>query len=128
MISTLVGCGTLGVRPEGRAWAEVMPTIAHELMLDSRTVVIFDVRPAEEFAGPLGHIDRAVSIPLGLLSERLQEFLPYRNTTVIVYGDAQNETVEAVETLADAGFRNLVLIRGGIRHWIERGYKTVGAS
>lgn len=119
------GCSTVGVSREEQPYAMVEPTIAYEIILDNKQIVVLDIRPVDEFYGELGHIAGALSVPIERIDERLGEIMPYRSQTVLVYGDAQEEVQHALDTLAAAGFRNLVLIRGGIRRWIDRGYKTV---
>jgi rhodanese-related sulfurtransferase len=34
----------------------------------------------------------------------------------------------AAQLLSVAGFRNVVHVNGGIKEWIERGYRTVNAQ
>ncbi|MBW3670678.1 MAG: rhodanese-like domain-containing protein [Acidobacteria bacterium] len=118
-------CTTVGVNYEEQPYAIVEPTIAYEMILDNKQIVVLDIRPVEEFYGQLGHIAGALSVPIQKIDSRIGEIMPYRSQTVLVYGDAQEEVVQAIETLNAAGFRNLVLIRGGIRRWIDLGYKTV---
>lgn len=125
MILAIAGCTTVGVNSDERPFAIVEPTIAYEMMLDNKQIVVLDIRPVEEFYGELGHIGGALSVPIDRMDDRIGEILPYRSQTVLLYGDAQEEVTRAIDTLADAGFRNLVLIRGGIRRWIDLGYKTV---
>ena len=122
------GCGTVGVITEDRAWAVVHPPIAHQMLLDTPGITIFDFRSESEFHGSLGHIEGAVSIPFDTIATRLAELEGYRRQTIIVYGDVESDTLQALRELAEAGFRNLVLIRGGVRNWIELGYKTVSSS
>lgn len=125
LLIVLAGCSTVGVRYEEHPYAAVEPTIAYEIILDNKQIVVLDIRPVDEFYGELGHIAGALSVPIDAIDRRLGEIMPYRSQTVIVYGDTQEEVQRALQTLDDAGFRNLVLIRGGIRRWIDRGYKTV---
>lgn len=118
-------CKTVGVSRETGGFAEVRPQVAHEMILDSRQVVVFDTRPATDFDGPLGHIAGAVSVPFDNIETSLPALLPYQLQTVIVYGDSDEESVRAAKIFVAAGFRNVVRIAGGIRRWIDLGYKTV---
>ncbi|HUO85278.1 MAG TPA: rhodanese-like domain-containing protein [Thermoanaerobaculia bacterium] len=121
------GCSTVGVEND-RGFALVEPTVANEMILDNTRIVVLDLRPADEFYGPLGHVAGAISVPLGSIESRLGEILPYRSETVIVYADTLETGERGARLLTAAGFRNIVLIRGGIRRWIELGYKTVRAQ
>ncbi len=127
LLLALTGCGTVGVQNR-RPFAEVEPTIANEMILDNKRIVVLDLRTPEDFYGPLGHIAGAISTPLENIDSRLPEILPYRTETVIVYADTVEIGVDGATLLANAGFRNIVLVSGGIRRWIELGYKTVSSQ
>lgn len=124
---TVAGCKTVGVSMTAGGYAEVSPTVANEMMLDSRQVVIFDVRPDAIYRGPKGYIAGAVSVPIDSIERQLPELLPYQDDTVLVYGDNDTDGAVAAKILTVAGFRNVVHIAGGLDAWIERGYRTVSA-
>lgn len=121
----LAACKTVGVSTTAGGYAEVAPTIANEMILDSRQVVILDIRSPEAFRGTDGHIAGALNAPFDTIERQLPELLPYQNQTVLVYGEGPNDGAVAAKLLSLAGFRNVVHIDGGLRAWIERGYRTV---
>lgn len=125
LLATALGCQTIGVSRRPGGFAEVKPTIAHELILDSQQVVVIDFRPVEEYWGALGHIGGALTVPLETIDKRLPELLPYRDTTILVYGDTDEESTRGARILAAAGLENVVRIEGGIRAWISYGYPVV---
>ena len=127
LVMLTAGCKTVGVSMTPGGYAEVAPTIANEMILDSRQVMILDVRPASEYRGPEGHIAGALSAPMDTIERQLPELLPYQNQTVLIYGDGDADGAVAARLLIVAGFRNVVHISGGLRGWIERGYRTVNA-
>ena len=124
----LSSCKTVGVSTTPGGYAEVSPTIANEMILDSRSVVIIDVRSAATYRGPDGYIAGALSVPFDTIERQLPELLPDQNQTVLVYGDGDSDGALAAKLLQVAGFRNVVHISGGIKSWIERGYRTVNAQ
>lgn len=124
----LASCKTVGVSMTPGGYAEVSPTIANEMILDSRQVVILDVRPAGEYRGTEGHIAGALNAPMDTIERQLPELLPYQNQTVLIYGDGDSDGAVAARLLIVAGFRNVVHISGGLRGWIEHGYRTVNAQ
>lgn len=125
LVTLAFGCQTVGVSRRPGGFAEVKPTIAHEMILDSQQVVVIDLRPVEEYWGALGHIAGALTVPLQSIEKRLPELLPYRDTTILVYGDTDEESIRGARILAAAGLENVVRIKGGIRRWIGHGYPTV---
>ena len=127
VVLVLASCKTVGVSMTSGGYAEVSPTIANEMMLDSRQVVLLDVRPASEYRGTEGHIAGALSAPFDTIERQLPELLPYQNQTVLIYGDTDADGAVAARLLIVAGFRNVVHISGGLRGWIEHGYRTVNA-
>ncbi len=123
-----VSCrSTVGVSRTPGGYAEVAPTVADEMIIDSNQIVVIDVRPSEEFNGPHGHIAGALNAPMDTIERQLPELLPYTNETVLVYGDTSTDGALAAKLLTVAGFRNVVHIEGGLQGWIERGYHTVNA-
>lgn len=118
---------TVGVSRTAGGFAEVSPTVANEMIIDSTQVVVLDVRSAEAYLGPDGHIAGALSAPFATIERQLPELLPYQNQTVLVYGENSTDGAVAAKLLTVAGFRNVVHVDGGIRAWIERGYRTVNA-
>ena len=124
----LLTCRTVGVSRTEGGFAEIAPTVAAEMILDTNQVVLIDVRPEADFRGPEGHIAGALSAPFETIESQLPELLPYQNNTVLVYGDNSTDGALAAKLLTVAGFRNVVHIDGGIKGWIERGYRTVNAQ
>jgi rhodanese-related sulfurtransferase len=118
---------TVGVSRVMGGYAEVAPTVANEMIIDSNQIVVIDVRTPEAFNGPQGHIAGALNAPFETIESQLPELLPYTNQTVLVYGDTSTDGAVAAKLLTVAGFRNVVHIGGGIQRWVERGYPTVNA-
>ena len=123
-----MACKTVGVSTTAGGYAEVTPQIANEMILDTRQVVILDIRPAAEYRGPSGHIAGAISAPFESIEKQLPELLPYNNQTVVVYGANAADGELAARLLSVAGFRAIVHIAGGLENWIALGYRTVNAQ
>jgi rhodanese-related sulfurtransferase len=128
MLVIFAACKTVGVSTTAGGYAEVSPTIANEMILDTRQVVILDTRPAEQYRGPSGHIAGAINAPFDTIEKQLPELLPYQNDTVLVYGGNSTDGALAARLLSLAGFRNVVHVSGGLEAWISRGYRTVNAQ
>jgi rhodanese-related sulfurtransferase len=123
----VVSCKTVGVSTTAGGYAEISPTIANEMILDTRQVVILDIRPPDAYRGDQGHIAGAISAPFDTIEKQLPELLPYQNSTVLVYGANATDGALAARLLTLAGFHNVVHIAGGLEGWIAHGYRTVNA-
>ena len=123
----LSSCRTVGVSRTPAGYAEVSPTVAAEMILDSNQVVVLDVRTPAQYRGTEGHIGGALNAPFDTIERQLPELLPYQNQTVLVYGETSNDGAIAAKLLTVAGFRNVVHISGGLQGWIERGYRVVNS-
>ena len=124
----LLACrSTVGVSRVMGGYAEVAPTVANEMIIDSNQIVVIDIRPIEAFNGPQGHIAGALNAPFETIERQLPELLPYTKETVLVYGDTSTDGAIAAKLLTVAGFRNVVHIGGGLQRWIEHGYPTVNS-
>lgn len=128
LCAMLCACRTVGVSRTEGGFAEIAPTVAAEMILDTNQVVVFDVRPEADFRGPEGHIAGSLNAPLDSIERQLPELLPYQNQTVLVYGETSTDGALAAKLLTISGFRNVVHVDGGIKGWIERGYRTVNAQ
>ncbi|AEJ38335.1 SirA family protein [Sulfobacillus acidophilus TPY] len=84
-----------------------------EALARSGQAVIVDVREASEYRA--GHIPRAKHISLGQLVHRLKE-VP-KDKTVVVVCRSGSRSSKAAELLAEAGFRNVFNMSGGMQKW-----------
>lgn len=87
--------------------------------LGSSNVVVIDVRNPDEFSGPAGHIKNAINVPLPSLTQRVHELAAYRKRKVVVVCLSDQRSTQAIHTLREAGFEDLVVLRGGMKEWAE---------
>ena len=70
----LAGCILIQRPREGEViYRQANPAVVFAMLRDSPEMFILDLRTPEEFSGPLGHLYRAVNVPLGWLPDRLSE-------------------------------------------------------
>jgi rhodanese-related sulfurtransferase len=124
----IASCKTIGISTVEGGYGEISPTVANEMIIDTNQVVVIDIRPFDAYRGPDGHIAGALSAPFETIERQLPELLPYQNQTVLVYGESSTDGALGAKLLTVAGFRNVVHISGGLKAWIERGYRTVNAQ
>jgi rhodanese-related sulfurtransferase len=78
--------------------------------------LVVDVRGADEFAGPLGHIDGARNIPLADLAAHRAELVAAGRPVVLVCLTDKRSSTAAAQ-LAAAGLREVAVLRGGMTAW-----------
>lgn len=81
---------------------------------------LVDVREAEEFSGPLGHIRGAKLIPLQQLSARVGELSSEQPIVAVCRSGARS--AQAAVLLQKAGFRQVANLSGGILRWTAEGH------
>lgn len=79
------------------------------------TVTVIDLRPPEAFRK--AHVTGARSIPIGELRRQLTA-VP-RTGRVALYGTTEPEVAAAYQALRDAGYRNVMVLAGGLGEWMR---------
>jgi uncharacterized membrane protein YdjX (TVP38/TMEM64 family) len=78
---------------------------------------IVDVRNPDEFAGPLGHIAGAGNVPLSDLPARLDEVADAPQRPIVLVCKTDKRSAKAAEILRSAGFRDVLVLHGGMEQW-----------
>ena len=81
--------------------------------------ILIDVRTKDEF--DLGHIDSAIN--LDFYSDSFQNdilSLP-KNETIVLYCRTNNRSSKTAAILKENGYREILVIRGGITEWVKKG-------
>ena len=94
-----------------KKFASVSPLLAVTKMNDSDTIVI-DVREPHEFI--TSHIEQAINMPLGKLTEELQKITSHKNKPVLISCQTGTRSASAAKLF--------FVIIGGIQAW-EKDYK-----
>ena len=85
-------------------------------------IFVVDVRTAQEFAGPLGHIAGARNLPLAGLRDKLEALTSARTWPLVVVCRTEKRSLQAAEVLGEAGFGNVLILRGGMEQWNREGH------
>lgn len=107
------------------AFLEVRPPIAFEMLRDNPRMAVIDVRTGAEYASAVGHISGSRNVPVDELEERIEELLPLRDQTFLVYCGHGECGQRAIQILFEQGFDEAILMDGGIDGWIVAGFGTV---
>lgn len=96
---------------------------------DGGDVLLLDVRPAADFTGESdsigGHIAGARSLPLEELSARLAELEDRKQRPIRLVCRTDSRSAEAAQLLANAGYIDVRVIRGGMTAWRDNGWPVV---
>ena len=92
-----------------------------------KDVLLLDVRTAAEFTAHSGHIAQARNVPLEELTQRLKEFESRKQRPVRLICRTDRRSAQAAGLLAEAGFSDAQVVRGGLTAWRANGWAVVGA-
>lgn len=85
---------------------------------EDTSVVLLDVRTAEEYDSGTGHLKGAILIPVQELEQRAGELEKYRDKTIITYCRTGRRSEKATGLLTKKGFK-VFNMEGGIVKWNE---------
>ena len=122
-----------GALADEPAWAPLTYTFAgiweiqpNWLEEHAREVQIVDVREADEFNGPIGHIAGARLVPLGALAARAGELDRTRPIVTVCRSGARS--AQATVLLKKAGFERVANLSGGMLRWRAQRFAVQGGT
>ena len=81
---------------------------------------VIDVRSAEEFVGPLGHIEGADLVPMEVLEVEAGHW--DRDEAIVFVCRSGRRSGIAANALEQLGFSAVASMRGGMQAWNEAGF------
>ncbi len=96
-------------------WVEAQELSAR--LKGKNNITIIDVRTRGEFSGPLGHIRKAINMPLNELPRRVNELSAQKDKPVIVVCRTHRRASRAAVLLNQAGMSDVSVLRGGMLQW-----------
>jgi rhodanese-related sulfurtransferase len=99
----------------------VPPSVLAAQLSANNPPVLLEVRETDELAGPLGHIEGVVHIPIGELSRRLAELEKYRGKAIVTVCRSGGRARSAAQILTVAGFGDVAVLAGGMTAWRAAG-------
>ncbi|TCK17726.1 putative membrane protein YdjX (TVP38/TMEM64 family) [Thiogranum longum] len=104
----------------------MIDTETFKQMRDTRKdLLVLDVRTAGDFVGEQGHIEGAVNIPVEELEQRMDELGDYLERPVAIVCRTDKRSAKAELLLAEEGFADVHVVRGGMTKWIDAGLPVV---
>jgi rhodanese-related sulfurtransferase len=116
----------IGRLRESFAWIE--PDELKRRLDCDEGVAVIDVRGADEFTGPLGHISTARNIPVTELDSRLAELAGLERGPIVLVCRTDKRSATAARALRAAGFMQIKVLRRGMEHWNEAGLPVEGRA
>ncbi len=84
--------------------------------------LMIDVRTPQEYLGPHGHLKNTKSIPLGELLNNPDIIKDYKDEEIIAICHSGSRSMMAAQILAQAGFKDIRNLTGGMIIWHRKGY------
>ncbi len=109
-------------RSDNRARTAISPEQVRQKLLIGEEITVIDVREEAEFA--LGHPLFAAQIPLRRIELEGPWRLPRRDVPVVVYDNGQGAAEAARAQLVALGYRNALVLEGGLAGWRAAGYEV----
>ncbi len=105
--------------------AQVHESLAnqHEAGPDQQEIVLVDVR--EKYEWNDGHIPGAIHVPRGFLELQIEEAVPDKSKTVVLYCAGGVRSLMAGQTLKQMGYENPISMSGGFGQWKGNGLPFV---
>ncbi len=95
----------------------------HEAATEASDVVVVDVR--EKLEWNEGHIPGAIHVPRGFLELQIEEAVPDKDKTVLLYCAGGVRSLMAGRTLQQMGYQNAISMAGGFGQWKASGYPFI---
>jgi NADPH-dependent 2,4-dienoyl-CoA reductase/sulfur reductase-like enzyme/rhodanese-related sulfurtransferase/TusA-related sulfurtransferase len=92
---------------------------------ESEPAIIVDVRTPEEYYSKRGHIQNAKLIPLGDLIKNPEVISDYKGEEIVMVCHAGTRSLMAAQLLAQAGYKDVRNLSGGMISWHKKGYPVV---
>jgi uncharacterized membrane protein YdjX (TVP38/TMEM64 family) len=85
-------------------------------------LLLLDVRSEADFIGEQGRLAAARHISLERLPAQLDQLQPYLRRPIALISCTERRSAQAARILAEAGFSDVQVVRGGMTAWIDKGW------
>jgi phage shock protein E len=108
-----------GPAPGAEVATITQETLVERVEAKDPTLVVLDVRTAEEFSA--GHVPGARNVPHDQIESRLAELAPLQSSEVVVYCRSGRRAGIAIDVLQGHGFTRVRHLEGDMQAWAEGG-------
>jgi len=110
-----------GLTKEVQASEKQISAADAKAKLDAGEPIVFlDVREPKEFNA--GHIPKSVNVPEEYCELEVPLAIPDPKSIVIIYSDGEEKSMNALKILQLTGYKNAVVLAGGLAAWQKAGY------
>ncbi len=102
---------------------QISPSDTSQLTASDGLFAVFDVRERGEYND--GQIPHATSLPRSQIEFRIDALVPNRKVPIVVYDEGGRRAELAADTLADLGYQDVAVMRGGLGAWEKEQRQTV---
>jgi rhodanese-related sulfurtransferase len=86
-------------------------------------LIILDVREANDHVH--SRIENSINIPRGVLELEVEDTIPNRSKTVVVYCGGGSRSALAADVLQQMGYTDVYSLQGGYKQWKEKPFPTL---
>jgi len=94
---------------------EISPKELFELMDKDTSFILIDVRENDEWFS--GHLPNALHMPRGILERDIEQVVPDKKTSLILYCGGGYRSALAADSLMKMGYAEVLSLAKGIRGW-----------
>ena len=107
-----------------KQYTEIEVTELRRRLERDNEILIIDVRDGDEFSGEKGHIPGARNVPFADMPVALEPIADAMDRQIVVNCGSTGRSERAAELMTEAGFRHVLVIRGGLDAWREAGFEV----
>jgi glyoxylase-like metal-dependent hydrolase (beta-lactamase superfamily II)/rhodanese-related sulfurtransferase len=104
------------VETEAIKYIEV-DALKNKIRSDNNKPVLLDVREKKELTEGLGHLEGIINIPIGSLSNRINELEKYKDNNIVVICRSGARAAAGARILRKEGFMKVFVLKGGMINW-----------
>ncbi len=119
----LVGCS--GFNFKSLSFQKILPEEVKSKLDKAEDFKIIDVRDSDEFES--GHIPNALSLPYnqGHFKEQYAALDWGKDVLIVIADSYENRANDAVKILANSGYTQAKILKGGMIDWQKYGYPII---
>ncbi len=103
--------------------SEIRPADAFRVIQQNPDVLVIDVREQHEWNS--GHLPNALHVPRGFLELKIEEAVPDKNASLLLYCAGGVRSLFAGQTLKQMGYANVTSLAGGYVAWSGSGLPVI---